>query len=144
MKTGTRFAIIGASLLLCLGGIFIANSGSEKISTSRSNAESIDGIVSTDGYQFAASRARPKLTFQQLETIIRRDPVTKSQHGRLEFGSVRMEEGTALAEVMFVSNDGRVQPFLYKLLPERDSWKIVNVQRMWFVPRSHLLRGVRA
>jgi len=53
-------------------------------------------------------------------------------------------EGTALAEVMFVNNDGRVQPFLYKLLPERNSWKIVNVQRMWFVPRSHLLRGVRA
>ena len=101
-------------------------------------------MVATDGYQFAASRARPKLTFQELETIIRRDPVAKSQRGRMEFGSVQMEEGTALAEVMFVSNDGRVQPFLYKLLPERNSWKIVNVQRMWYVPRSHLLRGVRA
>ena len=55
-----------------------------------------------------------------------------------------MEQGTALAEVMFVSNDGGVLPFLYKLLPERDSWKIVNVQRMWYIPRSRLLRGVRA
>jgi len=144
MKTGTRFTIIGASLLLCAGGILIATSASEKISSSDVSSESRDGIVATDGYQFAASRARPKLTFQELETIIRRDPVAKSQRGRMEFGSVRMEEGTALAEVMFVSNDGRVQPFLYKLLPERNSWKIVNVQRMWFVPRSHLLRGVRA
>jgi len=144
MKTGTRFTIIGASLLLCAGGILIATSASEKISSSDVSSESRDGIVATDGYQFAASRARPKLTFQELETIIRRDPVAKSQRGRMEFGSVRMEEGTALAEVMFVSNDGRVQPFLYKLLPERNSWKIVNVQRMWYVPRSHLLRGVRA
>ena len=144
MKTGTRFTIIGASLLLCVGGILIATSASEKTSSSDVSSESRDGIVATGGYQFAASRARPKLTFQELETIIRRDPVAKSQRGRMEFGSVRMEEGTALAEVMFVSNDGRVQPFLYKLLPERNSWKIVNVQRMWYVPRSHLLRGVRA
>ena len=70
--------------------------------------------------------------------------MAKSQRGKLEFGSVKMEQGTAIAEVMFVSNDGRVQPFLYKLLPDGDSWKIVNVQRMWFVPRSRLLRGVRA
>ncbi|HEY6070931.1 MAG TPA: hypothetical protein VIU85_06120, partial [Chthoniobacterales bacterium] len=83
-------------------------------------------------------------TFQQLETIIRRDPVAKAQRGRIEFGSVRMEEGAAIAEVMFISNDDRVTPFLYKLQPERNSWKVVNVQRVWYVPRSHLLRGVRA
>src|SRR5207302_971057 len=83
-------------------------------------ADPVDATTSDDGYQFAASSARPKLTFQQLETLIRRDPIAQSQHGRMEFGSVRMEEGTALAEVMFVSNDGRVQPFLYKLLPERN------------------------
>ena len=144
MKASTRFTIVAASLLLCVGGILIANSASKNIWSSNVCSESTDTIVAPDGYQFAASSARPKLTFQQLETIIRRDPTAKSQRGRIEFGSVRMEEGTALAEVMFVSNDGRVQPFLYKLLPERDSWKIVNVQRMWYVPRSHLLRGVRA
>jgi hypothetical protein len=144
MKTTTRFAIIGASVLLCAGGILIANSWRQEISNSGASSGSIDATASNDGYQFAASSAGPKLTFQQLETIIRRDPTAKSQRGRIEFGSVRMEEGTALAEVMFVSNDGRVLPFLYKLLPERDSWKIVNVQRIWYVPRSHLLRGVRA
>ena len=144
MKTATRFAIIGASILLCVGGILIANSSRRGVSNSGTSSDSTDATTSDDGYQFAASSAGPKLTFQELETIIRRDPTAKSQHGRIEFGSVRMEEGTALAEVMFVSNDGRVLPFLYKLLPERDSWKIVNVQRMWYVPRSHLLRGVRA
>jgi hypothetical protein len=144
MKTATRLTIIGASTLLCAGGIIISNLSREESSNRGISSESIDANTSDDGYQFAASRARPKLTFQQLEAIIRRDPTAKSQRGRIEFGSVKMEEGTALAEVMFVSNDGRVFPFLYKLLPERDSWKIVNVQRMWYVPRSHLLRGVRA
>jgi hypothetical protein len=144
MKTGTRFAIIGTSIVLCLGGILVANSWRKGTSTGGAGSESIDPSRRDGGYQFAASSAQPKLTFQELENIIRRDPTAKSQRGRIEFGSVRMEEGTALAEVMFVSNDGRVLPFLYKLLPERSSWKIVNVQRMWYVPRSHLLRGVRA
>ena len=143
MKTRTRLAIVAASMLLCAAGILIANSGSRKVSSADGCFESSDAIATTDGYQFAAS-ARPKLTFQEIESIIRRDPTAKSQRGRIEFGSVRMEQGTALAEVMFVGNDGRVLPLLYKLLPERDSWKIVNVQRMWYVPRSHLLRGVRA
>jgi len=144
MKTATRLTIIGASVLLCVGGILIGNSWREGISNGGTGSESINASASDDGYQFAASGAGPKLTFQELETIIRRDPTAKSQRGRIEFGSMRMEEGTALAEVMFVSNEGRVLPFLYKLLPERNSWKIVNVQRMWYVPRSHLLRGVRA
>jgi hypothetical protein len=143
VKTATRFKIIGTSLLLCAAGIVIASYSREETSSSVASSGSWDATTA-DGYQYAATRARPELTFQQLETIIRCDPVAKSQRGRMEFGSVRMEEGAALAEVVFVSNDGRVFPFLYKLSPERNSWKIVNVQRMWFVPRSHLLRGVRA
>ena len=144
MKTSTRCAIIAVGLFLCAAGIFVLRSSSEKNSiNSNVGIESMDVIVATDGYQLAASRT-PKLTFQQLEAIIRRDPVAKSQPGRIEFGSVQMEARGAIAEVMFVSNDGRVQPFLYKLLPEHNSWKVANVQRMWYVPRSHLLRGVRA
>ena len=144
MKRGTRLTMIGTSWLLCAGGLVIATYFREGNPSSGASYEAANAIAGFDGYQYAASRARPPLTLQQLETIIRRDPVAKSQHGRMEFGSVRMEEGTALAEVMFVSDDGHVFPFIYKLLPERNSWKIVNVQRMWFVPRSHLLRGVKA
>ena len=141
MKTSTRFAILAVSMSLCGGGIFIANSGLATKETA--NVESTETIVAAGGYQFAATHT-PKLTFQQLETIIRGDPIAKAQRGRIEFGSVRMEEGSAIAEVMFIGNDDRVTPFLYKLQPERDSWKVVNVQRIWYVPRSHLLRGVRA
>jgi hypothetical protein len=141
MKTSIRLASFAASMLFCGVGIFVANSGSERISNCA--PESGDRVFALDGYQFAASRT-PKLTFQQLEAIIRQDPTAKQQRGKIEFGSVRVEQGTALAEVMFVSDDGRVLPLLYKLLPQRNSWRIVNVQRMWYVPRSHLLRGVRA
>lgn len=143
MKTSTRFAIMIASMSLCLGGIFITGLSSERINSGNPEFVTTETIAAAEGYQFAASRL-PKLTFQELETIIRRDPVAKAQRGRIEFGSVRMEESAAIAEVMFISNDDRVTPFLYKLQPERNSWKVVNVQRIWYVPRSHLLRGVRA
>lgn len=143
MKTSTRIAIVGLSALLCAVGIFIANSGRAETGTDAISAISSEEFARPGDYQFAVSRT-PKLTFQELEAIIRRDPTAKQQRGKIEFGSVRLEEGTALAEVMFVSNEGRVLPFLYKLSPERNSWKIVNVQRIWYVPRSHLLRGVRA
>lgn len=132
MKPVTRFAIVGTSLLLCVAGIMFAKSSLTDSSNSGVSYESIDLRGTDDGYQYTSS-ARRKLTFQQAETIIRHDPTTKSQQGRIEFGSVRMEQGTALAEVMFISSDGGVQPFLYKLLPERNSWKIVNVQRLWYV-----------
>lgn len=143
MKTSTRLTVVGASALLCAAGIFISNSGPGKIGSDETSSVPMDAISSADGYQFAASRT-PKLTFQELETIIRNDPTAKQQRGKIEFGSVHLEEGTALAEVMFVSDDGRVVPLLYTLLPQRNSWKIVNVHRIWYVPRSHLLRGVRA
>jgi hypothetical protein len=144
MKRATRVAIVGASLFLCASSVFIANSLPDRNSRENIGYESVDSIDVTDAYQYAASGVRPKLTFRQLEAIIRSDPVAKSQRGRMEFSSMRMEQGTALAQVVFVGTDGRVQPFLYKLLRESGSWKIVNVQRMWFMPRSHLLRGVRA
>jgi len=143
MKTSTRFATVAIAILFCAAGIFIAKSGSKNVASDGFNFEPADPALAIDGYQFA-STGSPKLTFQELEAIIRKDPTAKQQRGKIEFGSVRMDQGTALAEVMFVSNDGRVLPMLYKLLPQRNSWKIVNVQRIWYVPRSHLLRGVRA
>jgi len=143
MKLSTRFATVAGSILLCVAGIIIARFQSCEVSSDALVFGSPDPAVAIDGYQFASTRT-PMLTFQQLETIIRRDPTAKQQRGKIEFGSVRLDQGTALAEVMFVSDDGRVFPFLYKLLPQRNSWKIVNVQRIWYIPRSHLLRGVRA
>ena len=123
MKTSTRFTIVSASAFLCAVGVFVANTGSERVLNDDGVFQLADMRSSDDGYQYASTNSDPKLTFQQLEAIIRKDPTAKQQHGKIEFGSVRMEQGTALAEVMFVSDDGRVLPMLYKLLPQRSSWE---------------------
>ena len=62
----------------------------------------------------------------------------------MEFGLVQVAGGTALVQVLFFAPDGEMCPVIYKLTAEHDSWKVVNVQRMWFVPRWRLLRGVKA
>src|SRR5256885_5834340 len=143
MKIGAKITILFLSGIVCLSGIIISNLSRSGNAKEPGNGEVLPAGFENDEYQFAATKSRPKLTLQELETIVRRDPTAKLHYARIEFGSLRMEQGTALAQVFFVSNDGRVLPFIYKLLPERDSWKIVNVQRIWFVPRSRLLRGVR-
>lgn len=143
MKRSIRLIIVGVSGLLCLAGILTVRPRSTKDDIIGNADEASMSTFLAGDYQFAVSSEHPTLTFRQLEIIVRRDPTAKSQCGRIEFGSVKMEHRSAVAEVMFVNND-RVTPFLYKLQPERDSWKIVNVQRIWYVPRSHLLRGVRA
>ncbi|HZR77925.1 MAG TPA: hypothetical protein VFA58_01880 [Chthoniobacterales bacterium] len=142
MKTSTRLLIVSVSAVLCFIGFLMASGDNEKRAKMGSASDAISSILAAGDYQFASSSAHASLTFRELENLIRRDPTAKSQRGRIEFGSVKMEQRLAVAEVMFIHND-RVTPFLYKLQPERDSWKIVNVQRMWYVPRSHLLRGVR-
>jgi hypothetical protein len=143
MNAAARFAVVGTSLFLCAAGIFFTLSyqdGKREIAIDHpANWTGLDAE-----YQYAASGERFKLTLQQLEAIIQRDAVAQSQKGKLEFGFVRMERGTVLAEVVFVESNGHVQPFLYKLELARKSWKVANVQRLWYVPRSHLLRGVRA
>ena len=92
MKIATRFAIIGASAFLCAGGIVIVHSVPDASPNNGKGSGSIDVNASGDGYEFAASSARPKLTFQQLETIIRRDPTAKLQRGRID----RLRAGTTV------------------------------------------------
>jgi hypothetical protein len=141
MNAATRFTIIAACFLLCAGGIIVAHSSSERSSKIDNDCEEFGMIDLAGDYQYAASET--KLSFKQLESIIRHDGSAMSQQARIEFGSVKMERGTALVQVLFFAPDGRMQPFLYKVVPEKNSWKIVSAQRMWFVPRSHLLRGLR-
>jgi hypothetical protein len=70
--------------------MFNARAGSGK-SSSTGNIDAMDVIAFGDGYQFAAAKVRPNLSFQELEAIIRRDPTAKSHRSRIEFGSVKME-----------------------------------------------------
>jgi hypothetical protein len=141
MNATTRFSIVASCVGLCASGIIIANSprAHAKIDNGNNGSGAFD---LAEDYQYAATAAEKKLTFKEIESIIRRDPTAKPS-GRMEFGSIKMERGAALVQVLFVEGDGATKGFLYKLVPDRSSWKVASAQRLWFVPRSYLLRGVR-
>jgi hypothetical protein len=141
MNAATRFIVIAACLLVCAGGFVFSHLAHGRASISD---DAQFGATDLGGdYQFAVDASR-KPSFKELESVIRCERTAMAAHARIEFGSVKMEHRTAVVEVLFFSPDGKVVPFLYKLAPENNSWKVVSAQRMWFVPRSHLLRGVRA
>jgi hypothetical protein len=140
MKAGTRFAIVSLCLALCATGMVIANFSDEPIDFPGGGASSSD---LTNGYQFTAGDAPLKLSLNEIESIVRKDPTAKSRHGKMEFGSVKSDHGAVLAEVMFRESDGQMQAYLYKLMQKKNSWYVASAQRLWFLPRSHYVRGLR-
>jgi hypothetical protein len=143
MKHRTRFAIVVFCFSLCAEAAIIANFPRQRASKIDDDIGAFGATDLASAYQYTASSAQQKFSLSHFESIIRRDRSLMRQCGRIEFGSVEMEEGTALVQVLCFAPDGGMQPFLYKLVPDGNSWRIESVQRMWFVPRSRLLRGLR-
>ena len=139
MNAPTRFTIVFSCCALCAGG---AISSSHRQSIGPGDGTRTAGFTSLDTYEFASSDLQ-KFNFAQLEAIIRADAAHKAPRARLEFGSVKEEDGALVAQVMFFGPDPDMQAFLYILVPNKDSWKISRVQRLWFMPRSQLVRGLR-
>ena len=140
MNNAARFAILFGCFVLCAGGII--NSWRTHVKTNYDYVQS-SGMNPAGDYLFAASDASLKLSLNEIERIIRRDPVMKSPPGRMEFGSVKMERGAVVAQVLYLETDGCVHALVYKLRHENRTWKVSSAERLWFAPRSHLLRGLR-
>jgi len=142
MNTLTRFAIAAACFLTCAAAVIVTNASSDYTETDCGSA-SMDGWNLSADYLYAATDASVKLSLDRLESIIRNDPVAKSHGGKMEFGSVKADRAGVTAEVLFLEKDGDPQAFLYTLKHKNDSWYVAGAQRLWFVPRSRLLRGIR-
>ena len=102
-----------------------------------------DPVDIANAYEQIASARQHELTFSELESLGRHHKTYRCYHGRIEFGSVKMEGATAVVQVLFFAPDGSMSPFSYTLTEKDNAWKVENVQRIWFVPRSRLLRGLR-
>jgi hypothetical protein len=139
MNTPARLALVFLSFSLCASGVIIAQRSSEWDATMI--AFESDSFVSP--YEPVATGSHHELAFSEFESVIRRHSTVKAHHGRIEFGSVKLEGANVVVQVLFFSPDGQMTPFFYTLAPKENTWKVEEVQRIWFVPRSHLLRGLQ-
>jgi hypothetical protein len=135
----TRISLVFCAFALCVAGAIGAYRSSADIP--ELSPEDLSDVG--DAYERVASSQHRQSTFNRFEELIRKDALAKSHRGRIEFGSVRMQKTTAEVEVLFFNSSGRMTPVVYKFVAEKDSWRVAGVQRIWFVPRSHLLRGLR-
>ena len=143
MNVTTRLGIIASCFLLCAGALVLARFSRERYIDADHKLAFLNAVDFSNAYQQVATEKEPNLDFGQVESIIRRHYTAISHRGRIEFGLVKVSGATAEVEVLFFARDGRIRPVLYKLVARNNSWKVTSVQRMWFVPRSHLLRGLR-
>jgi hypothetical protein len=139
MKSGTRFIILASCLSFCAGGVLL----SRHVSATAPELAALDSGSFANAYEQIASGRPHELTFSELESLIRQHKTARTYHGRIEFGSVKMEGTTAVVQVLFFAPDGSMSPFSYTLTAKNNAWKVESVQRIWFVPRSRLLRGLR-
>jgi hypothetical protein len=143
MNASTRFTIVATCCLLCVGGMIISNwsnDGSPNNATAHHVPERFDYIA---GYRYAAGEPSED-DLRQIEAAVLLNDIVKPGSVRVEFGSVRLNGKSALVPVLYFSRDARVLRLLYRLVFEKQSWKIVSVERVGIVRRPHLLRDLRA
>ena len=138
MKATTRFTILACCLFFCAGGVMLSRHSTTLVA----DFVSLDPASFTSAYEQVASDRQHELTFSELESIIRHHKTARLHRGRIEFGSVKVEATTAVVQVLFFAPDGRMSPLSYTLTAKNNAWRVESVVRIWFVPRSHLLRGL--
>jgi hypothetical protein len=144
MNNITRLGVVGLCGALCAVATIVANSERDQEAGVGDDFQSPGWKQLANGYRRVAGESQQELTFRQVESVVRRHAFATAHYGRIEFGSVDVTGATALVQVLFFARDGEMCPVIYKLAAEHNSWKVVSVQRIWFVPRSRLLRGVKA
>ena len=92
-------------------------------------------------YRYATTGVQQKFTLPQFEQMVRTNYAEMATARRVEFGSVRVQGGTALVQVFFFAADGSARSFLYSLISEGTRWKISGVEELAHYERSQHLGG---
>ena len=140
MNNLARVFVVLVTAALCAAGLIWhnQNASSQYITGS-------DGFAATDllrSFEFASADLH-KLSFAQLEEIVRADAANRFPSARVELGSVKAERGALTMNVVLFGPNQQTQAFLYRLVPEKNSWRIAGAHQLWFVPASQVARGLR-
>jgi hypothetical protein len=85
-----------------------------------------------------------KFTLAEFETMVRRNYPEMTRARRVEFGLVKVEDGSAFVQVFFFGENGAVRSFIYSLTNEGADWKIDGVEELKSYRRDQPLAGSHA
>ncbi|MEP6809311.1 MAG: DUF4864 domain-containing protein [Chthoniobacterales bacterium] len=93
----------------------------------------------SSAYRQASTGVQHKFTLPQFEAMIRREYSEMASATRVEFGSSRMEDNTAVVQVFFFTGNSSVRVFLFSLIAEDGGWKVGGVEETGRSrPRPHV------
>ena len=140
MNNLSRAVVVVSSAVTCAAGLVWTglDASPERLRGPATFGE----LESSNGFEFASADLH-KFSFAQLEEIVRADAGTRFPNARVELGSVKAERGRLKMNIVLFGPNQEAQAFLYTIVPEKNSWKIASTQRLWFVPRTQITRGLR-
>ena len=138
MNNLIRALVVLISAALCAGGLIWH--GGHASSPYSAGSDGFAGTEFVSSFEFASTDL---ISFAQLEEIVRADAVVRFPNARVELGSVKDERGALTMNVVLFGPNQQTQAFLYRLVPDKNSWKIASTQRLWFVPPTQIARGLR-
>ncbi len=83
-----------------------------------------------NAYRQASTGVQQKFTLPQFEAMVRQNYGGLASTQRVEFGTVKVQGGTALVQVFFLSATGGIRSFVYSLIAEEGGWKIGGVEEL--------------
>jgi hypothetical protein len=95
-------------------------------------------------YRHISSSFQEKFNAEAFADFARTEYPGLTRAERVEFGAVRFEGSYALVPVYFFLPDGDLVPCLYRLVNERNTWKIDGARVLQRWPAGRRLGGMRA
>ncbi len=153
MNRKTRLLVLALLFAVCLGATLIQRQREQRRASAPSNAlydvvwTQIRAIQAGDtqmAYQHVSTSFQEKFNAESFAEYARTEHPGLTRAERVEFGAVRFDGSRATVQVFFFLPDGDVVRCVYRLVNERDAWKIDGARVLQRLPSGRRLGGMRA
>jgi hypothetical protein len=153
MNRTARLLVLASLFLVCLGGTFLQRHLEQRRHAAPPNElyevvwQQIRAIQAGDtrmAYRHVSSGFQEKFNAEAFAEYARTEYPGLTRADRVEFGAVRFEGAYATVPVFFFLPGGDVVRCVYRLVNERDTWKIDGARVLRPLPAGRRLGGMRA
>jgi hypothetical protein len=153
MRLTGKIVVIILSLAFCCAGAFVHHQ--KAAATVEVRPADLYAVVYTHfkamrTADMAAAYREASTTFQKSRNITQFSDSMRAEFpvvlnaGRVEFGSVEVNEDRARIQVFFTDHRGQVTPCVYTLVHEQGAWKVDSARMNSRWPEGRRLGGIRA
>lgn len=153
MNRTTRLFVLALLFTVCLGATLLQRQREHQRRAAPPNElyevvwTQIRAIQAGDtqmAYRHVSTSFQEKFNAEAFAEFARTEYPGLTRAERVEFGAVRFEGAHATVPVLFFLPDGGVVRCVYRLVNERDAWKIDSARVLQRLPAGRRLGGMRA